>query len=506
MRPAGGRRLGDAEYLCRAAAQAQHARPVRPGGFLDTAATGVRGLAGTGWLEVPLRGRVIGRRGRGGTGRVQDVFGGHCQRRRPHHGGGIGVGDPLVRVGHRHVQIQRGPGEQLRHPRGVGVRAAPGPLAQCGHLAGDAPLILLVAAVLKHVEGGLLPGPLGPVVTDEPLVNELRLHPVVLVVVPQPHEPRRVGAVADLPAPALSGDAGVPVLVLLQGLAVVGAVADPDALVGHLQVVERQQLAVLVRGEHQRHMALGGHQRGVHAVRADRQSGQERTAQTVMRLLLPVQSDPLIEQVLQLVQAPQRPVGDVFAAPLQIGAGVAGDVLREPAFDRVEAALDDGLVGGGALLAGRTLISSIRHTSSKCSLLKILPWSTTTIRGRITGRAAAPAIRGSHTTRSAYGISDCSASARGDQPGRAGIGARAWASMSTASKERVARPPSRRPRGPRPRTLGTIIAPMMVREATSIAAVSSTCTGRPSSPIAMTSRPVESICTCSPSRCAQVGV
>ncbi|WP_225851984.1 hypothetical protein [Micromonospora sp. AMSO12t] len=68
--------------------------------------------------------------------------------------------------------------------------------------------------------------------------------------------------------------------------------------------------------------------------------------------VLPPGDDPLVEQVLQLGQAPERLVGDPVAAAGDVAAGVAGDVLAEQAGDRGELPLDQRLVGRGAL-AGR---------------------------------------------------------------------------------------------------------------------------------------------------------
>ncbi|WGD44732.1 hypothetical protein [Streptomyces cathayae] len=45
--------------------------------------------------------------------------------------------------------------------------------------------------------------------------------------------------------------------------------------------------------------------------------------------------------------------------------------------------------------AGSTPMFSMLHASLKCWALKILALSTTTVLGRTTGRAAAPAMRGS---------------------------------------------------------------------------------------------------------------
>ncbi len=117
----------------------------------------------------------------------------------------------------------------------------------------------------------------------------------------------------------------------------------------------------------------------------------------------------------------------------------------------------------------------------------------TRVSGLMTGRAAAPAKRGSAARRSSKGRSDPSARVSGAQPGRAGSGAVVWATTCMVSKDRVARPAAHRPPpSVRPDRLGTISDPTMLRVATSIAIVASTEMIRPSSPRTRTSSPVVS--------------
>ncbi|WP_367038165.1 hypothetical protein [Streptomyces sp. Je 1-332] len=67
-----------------------------------------------------------------------------------------------------------------------------------------------------------------------------------------------------------------------------------------------------------------------------------------MRGLLPAQRHPLLEQLLQLRDRPQRLLADLFAAQVQTVVGVGGQVLAEAGLDRQHGALDDRLVDGGA--------------------------------------------------------------------------------------------------------------------------------------------------------------
>ncbi|WP_240677911.1 hypothetical protein [Streptomyces griseoviridis] len=67
-----------------------------------------------------------------------------------------------------------------------------------------------------------------------------------------------------------------------------------------------------------------------------------------MRHLLPVQHDPLLEQVLQLGNRPHQLLADLLSAQVQTVMGVGGEVLAEPEFDGPHGPFHDGLVDRGA--------------------------------------------------------------------------------------------------------------------------------------------------------------
>jgi hypothetical protein len=120
------------------------------------------------------------------------------------------------------------------------------------------------------------------------------------------------------------------------------------------------------------------------------------------------------------------------------------------------------------------------------------PPSMTMVSGTITGLAAANAIRASTSTSRACGNRDADIRNAADQPGRIGSGTSIRASSNAASTAFV--------------PTGRSTAAQIVLVATSTAIVKSARTGIPDSSNTITSIGVESICTCSPGRAANVGV
>ena len=120
------------------------------------------------------------------------------------------------------------------------------------------------------------------------------------------------------------------------------------------------------------------------------------------------------------------------------------------------------------------------------------PLSMTMVSGTITGLAAAISIRASTSSRRACGSREADMRSAAAQPGRIGSGTSIRASSRAASTALV--------------PTGRSTAAQIVRVATSTAIVRSARTGIPDSSSTITSIGVESICTCSPGRAANVGV
>ncbi|MFE7757186.1 hypothetical protein [Streptomyces sp. NPDC057429] len=124
--------------------------------------------------------------------------------------------------------------------------------------------------------------------------------------------------------------------------------------------------------------------------------------------------------------------------------------------------------------------------------MNTLPPSMTTVSGTITGLAAACSIRVSMSSSRRCGIREAAIRSDCDQPGRIGSGTSIRASSSEASTAFV--------------PTGRSTAAQIERVATSTAIVRSTRAVSPESSTTITSSGVESICTCSPGRSANVGV
>ena len=126
------------------------------------------------------------------------------------------------------------------------------------------------------------------------------------------------------------------------------------------------------------------------------------------------------------------------------------------------------------------------------SEMNTFPPSITIVSGTITGRAAASSIRASMSSSRACGSTDADIRNACDQPGRIGSGTSIRASSNAASTAFV--------------PTGRSTAAQTVRVATSTAIVRSARIGIPLSSSTSTSIGVESTCTCSPGRAANVGV
>lgn len=131
---------------------------------------------------------------------------------------------------------------------------------------------------------------------------------------------------------------------------VIGAVVQADALLTHPDPSGRQQPQIILTGQRDRQIALHRHARRVHLVR--RQMGQVsviRVGELRVRCVLPLQGDPLLEQIVELGKRPQLLAVHSPPHPNRIPAGVAVHVLAELRLDRPEASFDDRLVLAGAL-------------------------------------------------------------------------------------------------------------------------------------------------------------
>ncbi len=120
------------------------------------------------------------------------------------------------------------------------------------------------------------------------------------------------------------------------------------------------------------------------------------------------------------------------------------------------------------------------------------PPSITMVSGTITGLAAASSMRSSTSSSRACGSREADMRSAAAQPGRIGSGTSILARSSAASTALV--------------PTGRSTAAQIVLVATSTAIVRSARATSPDSSSTITSIGVESICTCSPGRAANVGV
>lgn len=125
----------------------------------------------------------------------------------------------------------------------------------------------------------------------------------------------------------------------VEGLVVVGAVVDADAVVVDLLPFDGHQLDVVLAPQRHRDVSAHGDQRRPHLVRRQRAAGHHRVSQAVVLALLPPADDPLLQQVVQLGERPYRLAFGVPAALAGVGTRVAGHVLGEQRVDRGERAL-----------------------------------------------------------------------------------------------------------------------------------------------------------------------
>ncbi|MFZ0118617.1 MAG: hypothetical protein WBR33_09665 [Pseudonocardiaceae bacterium] len=145
------------------------------------------------------------------------------------------------------------------------------------------------------------------------------------------------------PSAVVAGDPGVLAAVGVERLAVVGAVADLDAVGVDDPPGRRQQLDVIVGAQWDGNVTGDLDQRRVLLIRCQCLARGQRVAKPVVGPVLPVRHDPLVEQVLQLGDRPDRVLVGVVAASIHAATDVAGDVLGEQGGDRAEGALYDAL-------------------------------------------------------------------------------------------------------------------------------------------------------------------
>ena len=169
-----------------------------------------------------------------------------------------------------------------------------------------------------------------------------------MVAHPDPGHVIRV--VVDLPPVIPGRHPGRQAPVRAQFPAVVGPVVNLDPAVADAAPLRGQQLDVVLHGQRHRNIPGSGDQRGVGLVGGGGPVRRERVPQALVRPGLPACDDPLVQQLLQVGERPDGPVGDVGAAAGDVPAGVAGHVLAEQRVDRREGPLHDRLVRPGPLV------------------------------------------------------------------------------------------------------------------------------------------------------------
>lgn len=110
------------------------------------------------------------------------------------------------------------------------------------------------------------------------------------------------GVAVDLPEPALGGDARVAPSHRPAFGGVVGAVVDPDAVGVDGPPGRGQEFDVVLAAERDRDVAAGLDQDGVLLVGGEQASWVVGITQPLVRPVLPLRDDPLIEQVLEFGQ------------------------------------------------------------------------------------------------------------------------------------------------------------------------------------------------------------
>lgn len=110
------------------------------------------------------------------------------------------------------------------------------------------------------------------------------------------------GVAVDLPEPALGGDARVAPSHQPAFGGVVGAVVDPDAVGVDGPPGRGQEFDVVLAAERDRDVAAGLDQDGVLLVGGEQASWVVGITQPLVRPVLPLRDDPLIEQVLEFGQ------------------------------------------------------------------------------------------------------------------------------------------------------------------------------------------------------------
>jgi hypothetical protein len=138
-----------------------------------------------------------------------------------------------------------------------------------------------------------------------------------------------VWVVVDFPEALPGVHPGVLASVGVKCLAVVGAVADLDAVGVDRPPGRRQQLDVVTGGQRDRDVTCCLHQGGIHLVRGQLSAGHQRVAQSGVWPVLPGRDEPFVQEVLKFHDRPCRPGLGLLPAPLDAGPDVArpGDVL-----------------------------------------------------------------------------------------------------------------------------------------------------------------------------------
>lgn len=210
-----------------------------------------------------------------------------CRRRRR---GGLGAGrDAAVLLGRCGF-----PALLRRRPGGAGVCAG----EQGGDGLGEFFLGGLGQLVADVVPGQVAEGDRSPV-----QVLPGRLDPfTVAAVIAYPDAGDVVGVAVDLPESAFSGDSRVAASHRPEFGGVVGAVVDPDAVGVDGPPGRGQEFDVVLAAERDRDIAAGLDQGGVLLIGGKQAPRMVGITQALVRAVLPLRDDPLVQQVLEFRQ------------------------------------------------------------------------------------------------------------------------------------------------------------------------------------------------------------
>ncbi len=157
----------------------------------------------------------------------------------------------------------------------------------------------ILAAAGEHLPG-VVPCLLAEGRRGSPQVCPRRQDPAAVAeVVTDPHARDVVRVEADFPEPVPGVHPGVLAPAGGERLAVVGAVADLDAVGVDLPPGRRQQLDVVAGGQRDRDVSRGLDQGGIHLVRGQFPAGHQRVEQPGVRPGLPRRDEPFVQKILK---------------------------------------------------------------------------------------------------------------------------------------------------------------------------------------------------------------